>query len=74
MPDRDESNMRLHYWESEDGTEREEGISITEAKRLLKTKGGHAWTEHYERDGTMFESTSIKLNQDNSKHKYNRHL
>ena len=66
--------MRLHYWESDDGQEQEEGIPITKAKFLLKTKGGRAWTEHYERDGTMFDSTPIKLNQNNSQHQYNRHL
>ena len=66
--------MRLHYWQSNDGKVREEGISITDAKRLLKKQGGYAWTEHYERDGTMFERTSITINRPNSQHKYNRHL
>jgi hypothetical protein len=66
--------MRLHYWESTDGQERAEGISVTQAKQLLKEKGGRAWTEHYERDGTMFERTAIKLQQNNSTHTYNQHL
>ena len=51
-----------------------EVVSITEAKRLLKTQGGYAWTEHYERDGCLFEVTDIKLKGNNSKFKYNRHL
>lgn len=50
------------------------GISITTAKKLLKQFGGSAWTEHYERDGGCFEVTEIKLEGNNSKHKYNRHL
>ena len=66
--------MRLHYWMSEDGDTCEGGVSLTEAKRLLKTRGGCAWTEHYERDGTMFEKTPIKLEGNNSEHGYNHHL
>jgi signal transduction histidine kinase len=66
--------MRLHYWQSEDKKEREDGISITEAKKLLKQRGGRAWTEHYERDGTMFEVTPIRLKGNNSRFSYNHHL
>ena len=66
--------MRLNYWESTNGQEREEGISVSHANQLLKKKGGHAWTEHYERDGTMFESTPITLKGNNSTHKYAHHL
>lgn len=66
--------MRLHYWRSEDGKEEEYGISITSAKKLLKEKGGYAWTEHIGRDGSCFEVTEIKLNGNNSKFKYNHHL
>ena len=69
--------MRLNFWESEDAKEREEGISVKEIKKLLKEKGGYGWTEHYERDGTMFESTPILL-KSNAKMaygiKYNKHL
>ena len=53
--------MKLHYWESEDSNEREEGISVREAKRLLKEKGGYAWTEWYQRDGTLVNSVAITL-------------
>lgn len=33
-----------------------------------------AWTEHYERDGTLFEVTEIHLTGNNSRFKYNHHL
>ena len=45
------------------------GLSVTHAKQLLKKYGGSAWTEHCERDGTVFEVTEI-----NSRFKYNHHL
>lgn len=82
--------MRLHYWKPDsdfdinkidDSCIREivekDGqvdTGLKDAKRLLKLYGGYAWTEHYERDGTMFEVTSIELNGNNSTHKYNHHL
>ncbi len=50
------------------------GVSITHAKQLLKKYGGHAWTEHCERDGGVFEVTEIKLTGNNSRFKYNHHL
>lgn len=50
------------------------GCSITAAKKLLKEFGGHAWTEHCERDGSVFEVTAITLNGNNSRFKYNHHL
>lgn len=50
------------------------GISITHAKALLRKYGGSAWTEHYERDGTLFEVTDIHLTGNNSRFKYNHHL
>jgi hypothetical protein len=53
--------MRITYWESEDGSEIEEAIKISTAKKLLKEKGGRAWTEIYERDGTMCESVPINI-------------
>ena len=66
--------MRLNNWVSEDKTEEEMGITVTYAKKLLKEKGGHAWTEHIDRDGSCFEVTEIKLQGNNSRFKYNRHL
>ena len=47
---------------------------ISTAKKLLKKYGGHAFTEHYERDGGLFEVTPIELVGNNSQFKYNRHL
>lgn len=66
--------MRIHNWRSSDGEEYETGISITTAKKLLKEKGGCAWTEHIDRDGCCFESSEIKLKGNNSRVKYNHHL
>lgn len=51
-----------------------DGISVTRAKELLREYGGSAWTEHYERDGTLFEVTEIYLTGNNSRFKYNHHL
>jgi len=50
------------------------GISITQAKQLLKEFDGSAWTCHIDRDGGVFETTQIKLKGNNSRHKYNQHL
>ena len=51
-----------------------EAIKVSTAKKLLKTYGGVAFTQHFDRDGGLFESTEITLNGNNSNHKYNRHL
>lgn len=50
------------------------GITVTEAKRLLKEFGGIAWTDHCERDGCCFETTEITLKGNNSRFKYSHHL
>lgn len=50
------------------------GITISRAKKLLRTYGGSAWTEHCERDGGVFEVTEIQLSGNNSRFKYNHHL
>ncbi len=65
--------MRLTYY-MKNSDDEPELMSITEAKKLLKSQGGFAWTEHYERDGSLFETTEIKLEGNNSRFKYNRHL
>ena len=51
-----------------------DGISLKRAKELLKEYGGSAWTEHYDRDGGLFETSEIKLKGNNSRVRYNRHL
>lgn len=48
--------------------------SVRLAKKLLKKFGGKACTCHFDRDGGLFETTPVKLGQNNSKHKYNVHL
>ncbi len=48
--------------------------SVTCAKSLLEKYGGHAWTEHIDRNGSVFEVTDIVLKGNNSRHKYNHHL
>lgn len=51
---------RFTYWrENKDS----ESIlcSVSEAKKLLKQKGGSAWTEHFDRDGSYQECTPIVL-------------
>lgn len=73
--------MRITYFRE---TKNGESIvtSISEAKKLLKAdlkaKGEDseacAWTEHYDRDGGMFEATPIELTGNNSHFKYNQHL
>ncbi len=73
--------MRLTYFRE---TKNSEAIltSISGAKKLLKadlkSKGelseSCAWTEHYDRDGGMFEVTMIELTGNNSHFKYNQHF
>ena len=47
---------------------------VSTAKKLLCKYGGCAWTEHIDRDGSVFEITEISLRGNNSKFKYNHHL
>ena len=51
-----------------------DGMSVSEVKKLIKKYGGVGYTMHCERDGTLFETTPITLNGNNSKFKYNCHL
>ena len=48
--------------------------SVSFAKKMLKQYGGYAWTEHIDRDGSVFEVTEVKLAGNNSRFKYNHHL
>lgn len=48
--------------------------SLKVVKALIKRYGGTGWTEHYERDGTLFEVTKVKMDGNNSRVKYNHHL
>lgn len=47
---------------------------VSFAKKMMKQYGGSGWTEHIDRDGGCFEVTEIKLQGNNSRFKYNRHL
>lgn len=47
---------------------------ISWIKRMMKTYGGSGYTEHYDRDGSLFETSSICLQGNNSEFIYNRHL
>lgn len=64
----------------EDCRDRVEGIdrtvsgSISWIKKMIKQYGGSGWTEHIERDGSLFEVTEITLKGNNSRFKYNHHL
>lgn len=76
--------MRIHNYRFPEGISEEvirehggetiSGCSITTAKKLLRKYGGEAWTEHFDRDGSFFESSPIYLKGNNSNIKYNRHL
>lgn len=48
--------------------------NVSTIKKLMKKFGGVGFTEHYERDGGLFECTPILLKGNNTKFKYNRHL
>lgn len=50
------------------------GISVTRAKELIRKYGGSGWAEHIDRDGSLFETTEIKLSGNNSRFRYNHHL
>ena len=38
------------------------GISVMDAKRLLRSYGGVAWTQHHDRNGSCFATTTITTN------------
>jgi hypothetical protein len=68
-----ENKMRITYYKKDVNSD-EQITSISGAKKLLKAQGGSAWTEHYDRDGSMFERTLIEVKGSNSRFKYNKHL
>jgi hypothetical protein len=57
--------MKINYWRPADesaGSETElAGISVSEAKKLLKEKGGAAWTCLFDRDGSYQDTWEITL-------------
>ena len=50
------------------------GLRLSTVKKLIKRYGGSGYTTHCERDGGVFEVTSITMKGNNSRFKYNRHL
>ena len=68
------SNDVLKEYGLRDGEYTLDGMSVSEVKKLIKKYGGVGYTMHCERDGTLFETTPITLNGNNSKFKYNCHL
>lgn len=68
------SNDVLKEYGLRDGEYILDGMTVSEVKKLIKKYGGVGYTIHCERDGTLFETTPITLNGNNSKFKYNRHL
>jgi hypothetical protein len=64
--------MKLNYWHSEgwpekNGSGESVGISITDAKRLLRKRGGTAVTCFFDRDGGLLETRKIELNGNNTR-------
>ena len=68
-----EDGVRMSYYQANEQSE-PEMVKISTAKQLHKAQGGKAWTEHYDRDGGLFETTPIRLAANNSAHHYNVHL
>jgi len=62
-------NIINHFIERKIG-----GISVTFVKMMIKKYGGTGITYHIDRDGSIFETSEIRLKGNNSKHKYNQHL
>lgn len=49
-------------------------MTVTSVKKLMKKYGGSGYTEHMERDGSLFDVTEILLQGNNSEFRYNHHL
>lgn len=64
-----ENNIIVKFTENKIG-----GCSITFVKQMIKKYGGYGLTYHIDRDGSVFETSEIRLNRNNSSHKYNQHL
>lgn len=57
--------MKINYWrsahENTEGITELSGISVSAAKKLLKDKGGVAWTCLFDRDGSFQDTWDITL-------------
>lgn len=50
------------------------GLTLTKVKQLMRKFGGEGYTEHIDRDGSIFEVSEVKIKGNNSRVSYNRHL
>ena len=48
--------------------------NVTETKKLIRRYGGSGVTLHFDRDGSLFETSEVKLSGNNSRFRYNHHL
>ena len=53
---------------------RTQECSVSLAKKLLRKYGGEAFTQHFDRNGGLFETSPICLKGNNTKFHYNQHL
>jgi hypothetical protein len=63
--------MRINYWNSEGWPEKSGSceavnVSVSEAKKQLKEKGGTAFTAFFDREGGLLETREIKLKGNNT--------
>lgn len=68
--------MRINSWMGDDGEVRS-GLTVSEVKRLIRKQGGCGCTEHYDRDGSLCESSPITLESNRGtayEVKYNHHM
>ena len=75
-PDMNDREDMVHYRNLKSKIEEygEIECSVSFAKKLLRAIGGNAYTQHFDRSGSLFETTPIRLAGNNSRHQYNRHL
>ena len=75
-PDMNDRGDMVHYRNLKGKIEEygEIECSVSFAKKLLRAIGGNAYTQHFDRSGSLFETTPIRLAGNNSRHQYNRHL
>ena len=62
--------MKINYWHSEGwpktGSYELTGISVSEAKKHLKEKGGAAFTASFDRDWNLLGTRTIELKGNNT--------
>lgn len=75
-PDMNDRGDMVHYRNLKRNIEENGEIecSISFAKKMIRRIGGSACTQHFDRSGCLFETTPIRLEGNNSRHYYCRHL